>query len=122
MTAGTDRVEPFRRGEVLRVPRGRVLAPLRLPAQTRRPLLAIPPDVWRALAFLALLPLFGETFEYVVDVDPLYRLAKGWPLLTLPLAGWGLVKLDLPYKAPVLLVCGWTLGVTPLIGILELGT
>jgi hypothetical protein len=113
-------VEAVPRGAVLAPARGRVLwdAPRRSPPAA---VAAASPGAWRTLAFLVLLPLFGETFQYIVDVDPLYRLAKGWPLLTLPLAAWGLARLDLPYKAQLLLVCGWALGVTPLLGVLQLG-
>ena len=107
-----------RTGAILAPRRGRVLLPIPASAHAKE---IAHGDAWRTLAFLVLLPLFGETFQYIVDTPLLYRLAKGWPLLTLPLAAWGVARLDLPYKAPLLLACGWTLGVTPLLGVWQLG-
>ena len=38
------------------------------------------------LALLLALPMFGQSFHYMIDLPPLYFLSKGWPLLTVPLA------------------------------------
>lgn len=75
-----------------------------------------------ALALLAcLLPLFAQTFQYVVDVPPLYALSKAWPLLTLPLAVLGAVRVAIPFKPLILVVLAWTLGVAPALSVIELG-
>lgn len=66
--------------------------------------LAAPRDtsVARLLPLLLAAPLFLQSFHYIVDVQPLYLLSKGWPLLTLPLAVLGLV--EEPRHRPLLLV------------------
>lgn len=74
------------------------------------------------LLLLALsLPMFGGLFFYVVDVKPLYALAKVWPVLTAPLTLIAIWRLNPPYQPLVLAVCAWLLGVTPFIGVHQLG-
>ncbi len=102
-------------GSVLAHPRGRVL----IPVQTRAPL-----DLrrwWGLAALVGLLPLFGETFAYVVDLPPVYALAKAWPLLTLPLAVLGVATVKAPGMKLVLLALAWMVGVTPLVSMATLG-
>jgi hypothetical protein len=76
---------------------------------------------WRVLAALFALPMFTQCFQYMVDVPPLYVLSKVWPLLTLPLCAWALLRLDIPYKVLFVTASVWVIGVTPVIGIVQLG-
>ncbi len=76
---------------------------------------------WRTWAVAGVLLLFGQSFQYVVDILPVYALTKAWPLITLPLAWWACARLALPYRAILLVTIGWMIGVTPLIGVFELG-
>lgn len=115
---------PDPRGGVIRPARGGVLDSPFLPPERQqlasRLLRALVLD-WRAWAVTGALLLFGQSFQYVVDVLPIYALTKAWPLMTLPLAWWACVRLALPYRAILLVTIGWMIGVTPLIGIYELG-
>lgn len=75
----------------------------------------------RMLAILFVLPMFAQCFQYMVDIMPLYLLSKAWPFLMLPLFAWALMSLDVPYKLLHIATLFWVLGVTPLIGILQIG-
>ena len=70
---------------------------------------------------LLILPLFCETFQYVIDIAPLYALSKVWPLLTLPLAVIGVGRLDVPAKPLLLAAYAWVFGATPFLSIVVLG-
>jgi hypothetical protein len=76
---------------------------------------------WRVLVVLFALPMFTQCFQYMVDVPPLYILSKAWPVLTLPLCVWALLRLDIPYKVLFVAASVWVIGVTPVIGIVQLG-
>ena len=76
---------------------------------------------WRVLVALFALPMFTQCFQYMVDVPPLYVLSKSWPVLTLPLCAWALLRLDIPYKGLFVTASVWVIGVTPVIGIVQLG-
>src|SRR5579859_3831271 len=76
---------------------------------------------WRVLVALVALPMFAQCFQYMVDIPPLYILSKAWPVLTLPLFGWALVRLDIPYKTLMIVTLFWIIGITPVIGIVQLG-
>jgi hypothetical protein len=65
--------------------------------------------------------MFAQCFQYMVDVPPLYILSKAWPVLTLPLFVWALLRLDIPYKVLFVTTTVWIIGVTPMIGIAQLG-
>lgn len=75
----------------------------------------------RILLLALTLPMFGGLFFYVVDAKPLYALAKLWPVLTAPLALIAVWRLNPPYQPLLLAVCAWLLGVTPFIGVNQLG-
>jgi hypothetical protein len=75
----------------------------------------------RVAALIGVLPMFAQCFQYMTDIPPLYLLSKVWPFLMLPIAGWALMRLDLPNKALHIAVLCWLLVITPLIGILQLG-
>jgi hypothetical protein len=75
----------------------------------------------RMFAILLVLPMFAQCFQYMVDIMPLYLLSKAWPFLMLPLFAWALISLDVPYKLLYVATLFWVFGVTPLIGILQLG-
>jgi hypothetical protein len=57
----------------------------------------------------------------MTDIPPLYFLSKVWPYLMLPIAGWALMRLDMPHKGLHIVVLCWLLVITPLMGILQLG-
>ncbi len=97
------------RGRVLRV--GPVAAPVARDAGANL----------RLLLLVLSLPMFGGLFFYVVDFKPLYALAKAWPVLTAPLTMIAIWRLNPPYQPLVLAVCAWLLGVTPFIGVNQLG-
>lgn len=73
------------------------------------------------LILILMLPMFAGLFAYVVDVKPLYGLAKIWPLVTAPLAVAAALRLKPLYQPLLLVVCAWLLGATPLIGVTQLG-
>ncbi len=77
--------------------------------------------IWRAAILLLALPLSAQCFQYMVDIPALYALSKVWPLLMLPLFAWGLLRLDVPLKLLQISTLVWIIGVTPFIGILQLG-
>ncbi len=72
------------------------------------------------LVLLALLPLFMETFYYIVDVPPLYVMSKTWPILTLPLTLLGL-RDNPPHTVPMILLIGYCLVVPPMMTMLHFG-
>lgn len=76
---------------------------------------------WRLPVLLVALPMFAQCFQYMVDVLPLYALSKAWPILMAPLFFWGVARLDVPFKALQLVTLVWIIGVTPLVGIMQLG-
>jgi hypothetical protein len=72
-------------------------------------------------ALVCLLPMFAQTFQYVVDAPPLYVLSKAWPILTAPLALLAVTRIATPFKPLVLATIAWTWGLAPAISIIELG-
>jgi hypothetical protein len=104
----------LRRGRILPVDPGRTLGD-RIPTWKayRRHLI-------RVAALFGVLPMFAQCFQYMTDIPPLYLLSKVWPFLMLPIAGWALMRLDIPNKALHIVVLCWLLVITPLIGILQL--
>jgi hypothetical protein len=82
-----------------------------------------PPTVRGAVVagLVCLLPLFAQTFQYVVDVPPLYVLSKAWPILMAPLALLGATRVATPFKPLVLATIVWTWGVAPATSVIELG-
>jgi hypothetical protein len=57
----------------------------------------------------------------MVDIPVLYLLSKAWPVLTLPLLVWALLRLDIPYKLLFIATMFWIIGVAPMIGMIQLG-
>ncbi|MGC1304305.1 MAG: hypothetical protein WA840_18215, partial [Caulobacteraceae bacterium] len=110
------------RGEVLHASRGEVLletdhaALVWLTSILRRAMLG-----WRFWALVAMLPLAGQSFQYIVDVLPAYALTKIWPLIILPMAFWAFGRLHPPYRLILLATMFWAFAITPLIGVFELG-
>jgi hypothetical protein len=76
---------------------------------------------WRVLIALFALPMFAQCFQYMVDIPALYLLSKAWPVLTLPLLAWAILRLDIPYKLLFIATMFWIIGVTPMIGMMQLG-
>jgi hypothetical protein len=77
--------------------------------------------VWKGSVLVLGLMMFAQCFQYMVDVPPLYALSKAWPVLMLPFAVWALITLDIPYKPLHVITLFWLVGVTPVIGIYQLG-
>ncbi|MDQ2104345.1 hypothetical protein [Azospirillum isscasi] len=96
--------------------RGRILFPVRAAAPRRalpRPLIV--------LTLLAVLPLFGQSFHYLVDVPPLYALSKSWPVLTVPLAVYAMAQIELPFKALCIALLAYLVAITPAVSMVQLG-
>jgi hypothetical protein len=74
-----------------------------------------------ALFMTLILVMYGQSFQYVVDVMPLYALSKVWPILMAPLAILGLARLQMPGRTLFLLCFLWLFIVTPTISTLQLG-
>jgi hypothetical protein len=109
----------------LRVERRRI-AQIVLPAYARVPSCGVvdgsaPTSIWGVALLVLALPMFAQCFQYMVDVLPLYFLSKAWPFMMLPLFMWGLMRLDLPGSVLQIVTLLWILGVTPVIGIIQLG-
>lgn len=67
------------------------------------------------------LPMFAQTFQYLVDLLPLYALSKAWPLLAAPLIVYAVAKLPLPYKPLYALLLIYVAVVTPMLSMFQLG-
>ena len=83
---------------------------------------AVPDEHRRALAILLLvLPIFGQTFYYLLELPVPYFLSKAWPFLMLPLSIYALFVFELPYKAVFALLLAYAMGLSPLLGMLYFG-
>lgn len=71
------------------------------------------------LALLALLPVLMQVFQYLLDVRPLWALAKASPILLLPLALYGLLTRP-PHTPLYLVVLFYVLLVAPVLSMLQL--
>ncbi|MCW2238769.1 O-antigen ligase family protein [Azospirillum canadense] len=96
--------------------RGRILRPVRAAAPHR----AVPRSLV-VLLLLGILPLFGQTFHYMVDVPPLYALSKAWPVLTIPLAVYALAQIELPHKSLSIALLAYLVAITPAVSMVQLG-
>jgi hypothetical protein len=76
---------------------------------------------WRVPIVVLALVMFAQCFQYMIDIPPLYLLSKSWPFLTLPLFVWALLRLDMPLKVLLIVTLVWIIGVTPMMGIIQLG-
>lgn len=104
------------RSRILREPRVRVSVPPRSPfrdAEAAHP--------WALPILLFVLPMFGQTFYYLVEFPIPYALSKGWPFLVLPLSVYALFVYRLPYKAVFTLLLAYAIGITPLLGMMYFG-
>ncbi len=99
---------------------GRILSPVRA-AMPRRAVSRSLPRSLVVLILLAALPLFGQSFHYMVDVPPLYALSKIWPALTIPLAIYALAQIELPSKALSVTLLAYLVAVTPAVSMIQLG-
>ncbi|HEY1720277.1 MAG TPA: hypothetical protein VGG27_03455 [Magnetospirillaceae bacterium] len=87
----------------------------------------VPPHVaaksTRLATFILILclPMFGQTFQYLIDLFPFYALSKAWPLLALPLVVYAVSKLPLPYKPLYALTLIYVIVVTPTLSMFQLG-
>lgn len=95
--------------------RGRILFPVRAAAPRR----ALPRSLI-VLILLAALPLFGQSFHYLVDVPPLYALSKSWPILTVPLAVYALAQIDMPFKSLSIALLAYLVAITPAVSMVQL--
>ena len=76
---------------------------------------------WRVPIVVLALVMFAQCFQYMIDIPPLYLLSKSWPFVTLPLFVWALLRLDMPLKVLLIVTLVWIIGVTPMMGIIQLG-
>lgn len=110
-----------RRGRILR-PAGRRETPA---APTRAELpAATAGDAPRTLLialFVAALPMFGQTFHYLIDVLPAYYLSKAWPALTIALVPIGLARVRPPLTLLFLIMLAYVLSFTPMVSMMQLG-
>jgi hypothetical protein len=107
-------------GRIIQPPAGRVLSldgagdPARPGAENSQTALL--------LVLLLVLPMFGQSFHYMIDLPPLYFLSKGWPILTTPLALYALTRLSLPLQVLYGMLVAYVLGLTPLLSMIYFGT
>lgn len=79
------------------------------------------PGAARLLPILYLcLPLFGQTFHYMIDLPPMYYLSKAWPIISLPLAFYAFSKMRLPMGVVFGLLAAYLLGITPILSMIYL--
>lgn len=67
------------------------------------------------------LPMFGQSFHYMIDAPPLYALSKSWPMLSVPLVMFSLTQVRLPYTPLCVAMMVYLVGVTPALSIVQLG-
>ena len=100
-----------RRGQVLRPPFTVIPTP-----NTR----ATRAEWWKLVVLLALLPMYYQAFQYMIDIMPLYTLSKGWPLITFPIALWAVFALRLPYTTYYVVLIAYTVGLSPALSMVQL--
>ena len=117
-------VQPVRRrGRVLWPPRHEAVRP-HGPGQLR----VITPgasttggDIGLIVLLALVLPMFGQSFHYMIDVPPAYYLSKAWPALTVLLVPLGLVRMHPPMVRRLLAMFAYVLVITPVVSMLQLG-
>jgi hypothetical protein len=82
---------------------------------------AVERNATRFVALICILPLFAQSFYYLLPVAPLYYLSKVWPVLMLPAAAWALTRLQLQSRTIYVVWLAYALGLTPLISMMQLG-
>jgi hypothetical protein len=82
---------------------------------------AVERNVTRFVVLICILPLFAQSFYYLLPVAPLYYLSKVWPVLMLPAAAWALTRLQLQSRTIYVVWLAYALGLTPLISMMQLG-
>jgi hypothetical protein len=82
---------------------------------------AVEPSVTRFVALICILPLFAQSFYYLLPVAPLYYLSKVWPVLMLPAAAWALTRLQLQSRTIYVIWLAYAIGLTPFISMMQLG-
>lgn len=73
------------------------------------------------VVLIGVLPMFAQVFHYLNEYPVPYAFSKAWPFLTLPLALYGMARLELPLRSIFLLVLAYALSFTPFMSIVELG-
>lgn len=107
---------------IVRTPALRVARPPQRAVVHAAPEAAVPDEHRRALAILLLvLPIFGQTFYYLLELPVPYFLSKAWPFLMLPLSIYALFVFELPYKAVFALLLAYAMGWSPLLGMIYFG-
>ena len=82
---------------------------------------AVERNATRFVVLICILPLFAQSFYYLLPVAPLYYLSKVWPVLMLPAAAWALTRLQLQSRTVYVIWLAYAIGLTPLISMMQLG-
>lgn len=83
---------------------------------------ALPGSRRRTAQWFGLLSMFFQIFHYKVEAGPFYALSKGWPIVTVPLTLYGMVKLRLPDGPVYLVLLAYALGFTPILSLVYFPT
>jgi len=75
----------------------------------------------RFIALLCMMPLFSQSFYYLLPVAPLYYLSKVWPILMLPAAVWALMRWEPQSRTIYVVWLAYAVGFTPLVSMMQLG-
>jgi hypothetical protein len=75
----------------------------------------------RMIPLLLVLPMFGQVFHYMIDINSLYLLSKAWAVLMSPLALYAVFGLRTRFSVIYLMALIYGLGVTPVLSMLWLG-
>ena len=74
------------------------------------------------VVLVCLLPLFGQTFYYLVELPVPYLLSKAWPVLVLPLTAYALFGPVVPYKALYATMLAYLIGISPILSMINFGS
>jgi hypothetical protein len=82
---------------------------------------AVQRNVPRFIALICVLPLFAQSFYYLLPVAPLYYLSKAWPVVMAPAAAWALLRFQPQSRTVYVAWLAYAVGMTPLISMMQLG-
>jgi hypothetical protein len=82
---------------------------------------AVERNVPRFIALICVLPLFAQSFYYLLPVAPLYYLSNAWPVVMAPAAAWALLRFQPQSRTIYFAWLAYAVGLTPLISMMQLG-